>query len=46
MDELYRWATGPLVWAAFIIFIGGSLFRLVHLITPGPPQGKVHLLPT
>jgi len=32
MDELYRWATGPLVWAAFIIFIGGSLFRLIHLI--------------
>lgn len=32
MDELYRWATGPLVWAAFIIFIGGSLFRLIRLI--------------
>lgn len=32
MDELYRWATGPFVWAAFIIFIGGSLFRLIHLL--------------
>ena len=32
MDELYRWATGPLVWAAFIVFIGGSLFRLIHLL--------------
>ena len=32
MDELYRLATGPLAWAAFIIFIGGSLFRLIHLI--------------
>ena len=31
MDELYRWATGPLVWLTFIVFIGGSLFRLVHL---------------
>ncbi|MGE5256524.1 MAG: TmcC family electron transfer complex membrane anchor subunit [Hyphomicrobiales bacterium] len=33
MDELYRWATGPLAWAAFIVFIGGSLFRLIHLMT-------------
>jgi hypothetical protein len=33
MDELYRLATGPLAWAAFIIFIGGSLFRLIHLMT-------------
>jgi nitrate reductase gamma subunit len=32
MDELYRWAAGPLVWVAFIIFIGGSLFRLIHLL--------------
>ncbi len=32
MDELYRLATGPLVWAAFIICIGGSLFRLIHLL--------------
>jgi nitrate reductase gamma subunit len=32
MDELYRWATGPLVWAAFIIFIGGSFFRLAQLV--------------
>lgn len=32
MDELYRLAIGPLAWAAFIIFIGGSLFRLIHLM--------------
>ena len=32
MDELYRWATGPLVWLAFIVFIGGSLFRLTRLL--------------
>lgn len=32
MDELYKLATGPLAWAAFIIFIGGSLYRLIHLI--------------
>lgn len=32
MDELYRLATGPLAWAAFIIFIGGCLFRLIRLI--------------
>jgi nitrate reductase gamma subunit len=33
MDEIYRLATGPLAWAAFIVFIGGSLWRLIHLIT-------------
>jgi nitrate reductase gamma subunit len=32
MDELYRLATGPLAWAAFIVFIGGSLFRLIYLM--------------
>jgi nitrate reductase gamma subunit len=32
MDELYRLATGPFVWASFIIFIGGSLLRLIHLL--------------
>ncbi len=32
MSELYRWATGPLLWAAFIIFIGGGLFRLGHVL--------------
>jgi nitrate reductase gamma subunit len=32
MDELYRWATGPLVWLAFIVFVGGSFFRLIHLL--------------
>jgi nitrate reductase gamma subunit len=32
MDEIYRLATGPLAWAAFVVFVGGSLFRLMHLI--------------
>lgn len=32
MDELYRLAAGPLAWAAFIIFAGGSLFRLIRLV--------------
>jgi len=32
MDELYRLATGPLAWAAFVVFVGGSLFQLIHLI--------------
>lgn len=32
MDEIYRLATGPLAWAAFIVFVGGSLFRLIHLV--------------
>ena len=32
MNELYRLATGPLLWAAFIVFIGGSLFRLAEIL--------------
>ncbi|MGB9498511.1 MAG: TmcC family electron transfer complex membrane anchor subunit [Dissulfuribacterales bacterium] len=32
MHSLYNFVSGPLAWAAFIIFIGGSLFRLIHLI--------------
>jgi len=32
MDALYRLATGPLAWAVFVVFVGGSIFRLIHLI--------------
>ena len=32
MDTLYIFISGPLAWAAFIIFIGGCLFRLISLI--------------
>ena len=29
MHDIYRLVSGPLVWAAFIVFIGGSLYRIV-----------------
>jgi nitrate reductase gamma subunit len=32
MDTLYILVSGPLAWVAFILFIGGSLFRLINLI--------------
>jgi nitrate reductase gamma subunit len=32
MDTLYIFISGPLAWVAFIIFIGGSIFRLISLI--------------
>jgi nitrate reductase gamma subunit len=32
MYSLYNFVSGPLVWLAFIIFIGGCLYRLVTLI--------------
>ncbi|MBW1641454.1 MAG: respiratory nitrate reductase subunit gamma [Deltaproteobacteria bacterium] len=32
MHTIYAIVTGPLVWAAFIIFIGGSLYRLINMI--------------
>lgn len=33
MHALYTWVSGPLVWIAFLIFIGGTLFRLGRLLT-------------
>lgn len=32
MHGIYHFVTGPLAWAAFILFVGGCLFRLVSLI--------------
>lgn len=32
MHSLYAFVSGPLAWVAFIIFIGGSLYRLASLI--------------
>ena len=32
MHTLYNFVSGPLVWLAFIIFIGGCLYRLITLI--------------
>ncbi len=31
MHSLYSFVSGPLVWVAFIIFFGGSLYRLVSM---------------
>jgi nitrate reductase gamma subunit len=31
MHDLYAFVSGPLVWVAFIIFIGGSIYRLVSM---------------
>ncbi|MGD8671541.1 MAG: nitrate reductase, partial [Desulfobacterales bacterium] len=32
MHTLYNFVSGPLVWVAFILFIGGSLYRLISLM--------------
>ena len=32
MHALYQFLSGPMVWIAFIVFIGGSLYRLVAMI--------------
>jgi nitrate reductase gamma subunit len=32
MHSLYNFVSGPLVWLAFIIFIGGCLYRLISLM--------------
>jgi nitrate reductase gamma subunit len=32
MNTLYNFATGPLAWAAFVIFIGGSAYRIWSMI--------------
>jgi hypothetical protein len=31
MHDLYAFVSGPLVWVAFIIFIGGSIYRVVSM---------------
>ena len=31
MHSLYNFVSGPLAWLAFIIFLGGSLYKLVNL---------------
>jgi nitrate reductase gamma subunit len=33
MHSLYNFVSGPLVWLAFIVFIGGSIYRLIRLIS-------------
>ena len=30
---MYEFVSGPLVWIAFIIFIGGSLYKLVYMLS-------------
>ena len=32
MHDLYSFVRGPLAWVAFIIFIGGSLYRLISMM--------------
>lgn len=32
MNAVYDFVSGPLAWLAFILFIGGSLYRLIHLM--------------
>ena len=32
MLEIYQFVSGPLAWSAFIIFVGGCLYRLINLL--------------
>ncbi len=32
MHSLYQFVSGPMVWIAFIVFIGGSLYKIADLI--------------
>ena len=32
MYDMYQFVSGPLAWSAFIIFIGGCLYRLINLL--------------
>jgi nitrate reductase gamma subunit len=32
MHNVYAFVSGPMLWIAFIVFFGGSLYRLAHLI--------------
>jgi nitrate reductase gamma subunit len=32
MHTIYAFVTGPLAWAAFIVFIGGSLYKIIRMM--------------
>jgi len=32
MNDIYQFVSGPLAWVAFILFIGGSLYRVIAMI--------------
>ncbi|MGB5985533.1 MAG: nitrate reductase [Desulfobacterales bacterium] len=32
MHALYAWVSGPLVWIAFLVFVGGTIYRLSRLL--------------
>lgn len=32
MHDFYNFVTGPLAWAAFVVFIAGSLYRLINML--------------
>lgn len=33
--ELYKFLKGPMVWVSFLLFIGGSMYRLISLLSKG-----------
>jgi len=41
MNDIYEFLTGPGVWAAFIIFIGGLVVRLVYLFALSKERDRV-----
>ncbi len=32
MHDLYQFVSGPLAWVAFILFVGGSLYRMIAML--------------
>ena len=32
MHDIYAFISGPMVWIAFIVFLGGSFYRIAHLV--------------
>lgn len=39
---MYEFSRGPLVWIAFVIFFGGSLYRLISMIINSKKEKVVH----
>jgi len=40
MLEIYQFVSGPLAWSAFIIFVGGCLYRLISLLVLVHGKGR------
>ncbi|MBE9543384.1 MAG: hypothetical protein IMF02_02740 [Proteobacteria bacterium] len=40
--DVYELVRGPLAWVALIIFVGGSLYRIISMLVTGKKESALH----